>query len=342
MNVFHPVEYIPLPCPDDHPVRHMAFDGCFYYFTTCDCRILKTDLCFEHTQCIQTNQVYACLCYDQTEHCFWATSEKCVDKLFKLSSTLRETGCIELRLPCEERGVITGLSFNCCDNSLLMAVGQTVFAVKKCGMAQKICTVDACRITSVTSICPGIVLTAIRDKRQYIYIVNCGEVIHCEAPDWCGCITAMVLHPCCRHGKTTTFDFLTVKSCCCPHIIQTTAENLGYLPCCCNYRVCCDRDSKDPHAKDACADIMESVALVEAALSHILNAEGEKLQKVLDVSQDVEQILCANKEIGKTVISVTHLEQILYDKLALVSELCRPNDCCTPHVSWNHPPQCGD
>lgn len=87
---------------------------------------------------------------------------------------------------------------------------------------------------------------------------------------------------------------------------------------------------------------MESVALVEAALSHILNAEGEKLQKVLEVSQDVDQILCANKEIGKTVISVTHLEQILYDKLALVSELCKPNDCCSHPLSCNHPHSCGD
>lgn len=37
--------------------------------------------------------------------------------------------------------------------------------------------------------------------------------------------------------------------------------------------------------KQAAADIMESIALIEAAISHIVNAEGEKIQAVVGTGE---------------------------------------------------------
>lgn len=89
-------------------------------------------------------------------------------------------------------------------------------------------------------------------------------------------------------------------------------------PCsCCD--PCCEPDCEKPCGAN---DIIESVALIETALSHILNAEGEKLQKVLATSDDVCEILTTNKSIRETISGITHLEHVLYDKLYLAGSMC--------------------
>ncbi len=68
----------------------------------------------------------------------------------------------------------------------------------------------------------------------------------------------------------------------------------------------------------AISDLFESVALQQAALSHILNGEGEKLQKLLSF-EDVthETVLKANRSVESMVNSVAELETILKMKLEL-------------------------
>lgn len=60
-----------------------------------------------------------------------------------------------------------------------------------------------------------------------------------------------------------------------------------------------------------------SVALQEAALSHILNAEGEKLQRIIAESVSQETILAANRSVESMVDAAAQLETILRSKLDL-------------------------
>ena len=70
-------------------------------------------------------------------------------------------------------------------------------------------------------------------------------------------------------------------------------------------------------------DLIESVALQQTALSHILNAEGEKLQKVLSLEEITpEDILATNQSVESMVNSVANLETILKDKLGLFKDSC--------------------
>ncbi|MEG1720086.1 MAG: hypothetical protein RR281_00125, partial [Pseudoflavonifractor sp.] len=65
-------------------------------------------------------------------------------------------------------------------------------------------------------------------------------------------------------------------------------------------------------------DIIESVALEETGLSHILNAEGEKIQKMLAIpGVTADQLLAVNASVQATVDAVARLEMILQSKLAL-------------------------
>lgn len=74
-------------------------------------------------------------------------------------------------------------------------------------------------------------------------------------------------------------------------------------------------------------DLIESIALGEAALAHILNAEAEKLQAVIAMEGITpEQLICFNKSVQRVVNSITHLEMIYYSKLALVRDMCDDSD----------------
>ncbi|MEF9939760.1 MAG: hypothetical protein RR225_04395 [Clostridium sp.] len=65
-------------------------------------------------------------------------------------------------------------------------------------------------------------------------------------------------------------------------------------------------------------DIIESVALEETALSHILNAEGEKIQAFVAMSGVTpDQLLAVNTSVQNMITSITNLEMILQNKLNL-------------------------
>lgn len=71
----------------------------------------------------------------------------------------------------------------------------------------------------------------------------------------------------------------------------------------------------------AVTDLIESVALEQAALSHILNAEGEKLQAFLARSdEEPASLLKANLSVKKMVDAVTLLEMVLEGKIGLTQQ----------------------
>lgn len=74
----------------------------------------------------------------------------------------------------------------------------------------------------------------------------------------------------------------------------------------------------------AITDIIESVALEQTALSHILNAEGEKLQKVIAMTGVTQaQLLAVNCSVKSMVNTITRLEMVLQAKLELFEcEIC--------------------
>ena len=67
-------------------------------------------------------------------------------------------------------------------------------------------------------------------------------------------------------------------------------------------------------------EIISSIAAEELSLSHILNAEGEKLQKIIAMCNvSPHMILEANRCVKSLINSVTRLEVILQSKLDTVS-----------------------
>lgn len=89
-----------------------------------------------------------------------------------------------------------------------------------------------------------------------------------------------------------------------------------------------------PGRCQAITDLMVSVAMEQAALAHILNAEGEKLQKAMSMPLTLKQTLTFNRSVTSMVESISTLEGILKRKLSTVDcDLCQPCDSDTDLVN---------
>lgn len=81
---------------------------------------------------------------------------------------------------------------------------------------------------------------------------------------------------------------------------------------------------------EALTMIIASIAMEELALSHILNAEGEKLQYILGTLPGPspcacpQDVLAVNKSVTALVEAVTQNQILLKNKLAQVLEFCPP------------------
>lgn len=84
------------------------------------------------------------------------------------------------------------------------------------------------------------------------------------------------------------------------------------------------------HIDKCCAatSLLQSIALEETAISHILNAEGEKLQKAVSISCSLNELLEINKSVRDMVDKLTALETILESKLDFIKPLL--DDCEKP------------
>ena len=80
----------------------------------------------------------------------------------------------------------------------------------------------------------------------------------------------------------------------------------------CNNCKCCSECENN-----SICDIIESIALVETAISHILNAEGEKIQKAVQISDNICELLEVNNSVRNTIRDITELECMLSRKLEI-------------------------
>ena len=73
--------------------------------------------------------------------------------------------------------------------------------------------------------------------------------------------------------------------------------------------------------EQAITDLIQSVALQEAALAHMMNAEGEKMQKIIAMdSVSTDDLLKLNKSVTQLVSAISRLEMLFIAKLELFAE----------------------
>lgn len=74
------------------------------------------------------------------------------------------------------------------------------------------------------------------------------------------------------------------------------------------------------------SDLIHSIALEEAAIGNIANAEGAKIQRMIALSTTPNELLCANKSVSDMLDALVTLESILKQKLNAVD--CQISPTC--------------
>jgi len=84
--------------------------------------------------------------------------------------------------------------------------------------------------------------------------------------------------------------------------------------------------SSTTRRSQAITDVIESIALEECAIAHILNAEGEKLQRAVTFADlCVDDIVTVNTSLADVIKHIVCLEAEMKGKLAMLE-----NCICTP------------
>lgn len=76
------------------------------------------------------------------------------------------------------------------------------------------------------------------------------------------------------------------------------------------------------------SDLIQSIALQETAIGNIINAEGAKIQKILAISTEPDELLCINKSVTDMLESLNALETVMKQKLSTVD--CQISPICMP------------
>lgn len=297
-----------------------------------------------YADCAVCRRPYGSICFDGS--CFWALSHESPGRLYRLDPCLRETDCLSLRLPdCrgfpagvgvfDERcllvcGAFGAAAVSKADGELVSLVGMASEKQRFCAAASLPCGfVGACN-------CGGTHSLVWRDAGG-------GEDLRCWLPErvriedvaWCAADGGFWLYVLvtkqCRYSRLLSCLLCSVReggsgdggSCHCA--AECGGRGGGSCRCApdCGGGGCrCAPDCGDGGCCNRAEEIISSVASVETALSHILNAEGEKIQAVLRRCGDTDRIRQVNADVCRTVTAITQLEQVLYAKMQIALELC--------------------
>lgn len=87
--------------------------------------------------------------------------------------------------------------------------------------------------------------------------------------------------------------------------------------------------------EEAINDILESIALEETAIAHIINAEGEKIQKLLKCDfpapQNFEQLLEFQNSITSLFDKLIQKQTLLISKMKLANSFLDDDNNCHSH-----------
>ncbi len=273
-------------------------------------RIYKYDSCLEFCRKYDTARKYDFLCYDYQDDSYYAACAGSGRYIYKLSCDFTEIDCIQIDVP-RAVGKLTDISYDCSDDRIIAAYTCGIFAVDKCTGEVDVLYRPVCDWIMGINKCCGLYFTVVLRCHKYMIVIYDERFSELGILPFCAHeLPVNVID--CGDGYV---DCLIRK--CGKYYYIYRIELPVNIRCSCQVRRRHCRDCRD----EVCADMVESVARVECALSHILNAEGEKLQKIIACSDDLETILCANEKVNDTLQNITQLEQALYNKLAIINKL---------------------
>lgn len=310
-------DYKKLTQINQYDYTSVAFDGCYYYFTmVCKLLIIQMDTSFNIVKVFDTYKKYDKLCYDPVLECFWATRSEGCRFIYKLDSNFIEIDDICVR-NYAGRGAITGLSYDCFNDKLVVSFPQAIVQVSKTtGESETLTTSYDNWITDVVCIHPYfLAFTVAPDGKKMVRYKEVDETLEKKHTNILpnnlnieGVVFTSVTEKGEDEDVDVTFEYLT-KYDCDSYLLSRT---LSFDEICsCNSWVNDATCNGDCDCEEEICLLIESIALVETGIAHVLNAEGEKIQYAIANSASITELVRINNSVTETVKKITELEEAI-------------------------------
>lgn len=343
MKLFEYTEAIALSITCTKKYNHCAFDGSFYYFTVLGAlEVVKTDAAFQILECYHTGREYDCICYDTKAGCFWASSAKQRDTIYKLNLHLNEIDCTILSGHPAYSGCITEISYRRCSDSLLISFPNAVISTNKTSGASFVLYQSGyMQINSVRSLCPGMLISGTKNNEQYVYLLDDeGTVLYSHPIPYELRIQSILLVHCLE--QDARLDFFVLKKGCYPYIYKNRLciAHLPFPLCPCNETYSqnthsqADTDCSEEAPAPVESGIMDSIAAIQAAVAELLQCESRQLERLTVDAVDAATLIMAQQEVSKAIAHAAQLEYLLYMNLLMLGEavpcmaLCCEDTAC--------------
>lgn len=321
MNIIETNCITKLMIPDKISLETGCYSCGYYYFLAFDCKkILVFDLNFKYYTSFPTKRIYKSITYDILENIFFATSSSS-NEIYKLNSYMDEIEVIKLSEYVIGTQNIICITYNEIKNILILASDNYFFEISKDGICNKKIKRDYSKFIDIYSL------------NNYLFELDNNSIRNINIHKECLCIkkcqlTAKfkfkgIICGCYDETNNVLKIYLLVENFVCETLIICLIIEI------CNWEKDFDCKTCNDRATNCNAidDILESIALMEASLAHILNAEGEKLQKAISISNNIDELLCINKSVEKTIVKITALETQLFSKLVATQDLYNDLQC---------------
>lgn len=292
----------------------------FLFLHNNGCEIIKWSPTCDTIETFLLEQEYMLICYDDIEDCYWAISEckpcliQQLDKKFCVVDDIQISDSrksIPIAIYCDDSGKGIAVNYPC----------EIVFLEKK----DKKTTWYKNEVNN-------------KNCMAYIfhnnYRVGCYKEYNHQIMQISLYCTENYINVCIPKeykivGITPSCCEKSCSCCFCVLYFDTCSKELVSIKYCVHYS---DEpaDPFPPHSlPDHCSiyEIIHSIALEEAGIAHILNAEGEKIQKAVAISSNIGELICVNESVKRTLTQVTLLEGMLYSKLETLANFDEFSNC---------------
>lgn len=309
-----------------NPFSIVVYGRCHLYLGSLDERKKHTEI---YRYDGKTAPVHVCviekllvaLYYDATGRCYWGAEKNSINVLYKFDNEFKLLETLHLKVPGCCRETIRDISIDCKTHEFVVVYACMLYRFSAQGAYVSCEEAGGQRSLLLgLSLSPYICKVFCYDSTDFWAVCLHNKVICEEALPTGERPIALTYQYDSRH-KHIVFYFL-VKDCC-GRIsllrVMLPPECLPQLPEGCNIN--CGKEPGPKPKPEPCNCLIESIARVEFALAHILNTEGEKLQKVVRISDDFCELMEANNSVMQVLQRAIMLEQLLVMKLS----------CCTDH-----------
>lgn len=313
--------YKTMSCSIDD-IKSVAYDGCDFALLSCAYDgIIRLDenLCAQgRYDCAHH---YDGICFDRTECYYYAYSNEHPSMLFCLDLNFRKLKTWEI-----EEGICAISVHPTCSIILILYANKIVLWDRNSQTIIKTkCIEEGMQVIDIVTIQDGYCLAYQMEGNTYIEVFS--PSYECPKAYCLSCsyhLEAMVLKEDCVREDGECYEILVFLKDCSTNenIILSleviiSCEDSSHEPCPGPTNITCEK---------GVSEVIHSIALEEAGIAHILNAEGEKLQKAVASDLSIEELLMVNESVRKTITQITLLEGQLYSKLESLHCLCENDD----------------